>query len=90
MSQTTNKPNWAVSSDTILEMYRKISDGLIKYLTDKGMKQPHPSKEFILQMIDRAISISKHDNPIPNWNYTYPYTITCGDYQPDGIYQNHN
>ena len=82
--------SWTTSAEIISKMYEIISDNLINYLTKLGMKEPHISKEFVLEMIDRTIAIGKHDNPIPNWNYTYPYTITWGDYQPDGIYQNHN
>jgi len=69
----SSKSSWIVASDVVVKMYKSISEGIIKYLTDKGMTSPHPSKEFILQMIDKAIIIEQRDRPIPAWTTTYPY-----------------
>ena len=48
----------------IMQMYRIISNELIAYLKQSGMDNPHPAKEFILELIKVATETSYPFNSI--------------------------
>ena len=48
---------YEVRSYKVMRMYKIIADNLVTYLKHSGMIDPHPSKEFILELIKIAVSL---------------------------------
>ncbi len=68
-TQLTENESAAVE---IMKMYRIVSDNLINYLKSKGLKNPHPAKEFVMDLVDRAIRLKDNSVNLP-YNYYWSY-----------------